>query len=284
MAILLESERKSKKSKALYAANITFLSLLAVVQFMPLYWLFIGTFKTNTELQSAIPTFLPNEWLLEAYKIAFTKYNVWNNVVNTIIMCVSIILLQTFTSTLAAYSLSRVKTKCSNFCYTFIIATQMISVTCLLFPTYILMVKVGLIGNKLSWMLTSSAWGYAIVLYKNFFDSIPHSLFESAEIDGAGIGRQIISILLPLSKPIFAVNILNTFMAVYNDFLLPTMMLPDQKDWTLMMRVFYMDKAGDADPNVMYVLLFITTIPSILFYLLAQKNIVQGVASSGVKG
>lgn len=284
MAILLESERKSKKSKVLYAANITFLSLLAVVQFMPLYWLFIGTFKTNTELQSAIPTFLPNAWLLDAYKKAFTSYNIWNNILNTIIMCGSIILLQTFTSTLAAYSLSKIKTKCSNFCYTFIIATQMISVTCLLFPTYILLVKFGLIGSRVSWMLTSSAWGYAIVLYKNFFDSIPHSLFESAEIDGAGIGRQIISILIPLSKPIFAVNILNTFMAVYNDFLLPTMILPNEDTWTLMMRVFMMDKGGTAEPSVMYVLLFLTTMPSILFYLLAQKNIVQGVASSGVKG
>lgn len=284
MAILLESERKSKKSKVLYAANITFLSLLAVVQFMPLYWLFIGTFKTNSELQNPIPTFLPNEWLLEAYQKAFTNYNIWNNVLNTLIMCGSIILIQTFTSTLAAYSLSRIKTKCSNFCYTFIISTQMISATCLLFPTYILLVKFGLIGSRVSWMLTSSAWGYAIVLYKDFFDSIPHSLFESAEIDGAGTGKQITAILLPLTKPIFAVNILNTFMAVYNDFLLPTMILPNEETWTLMMRVFMMDKAGTAEPSVMYVLLFLTTMPSIIFYLLAQKNIVQGVASSGVKG
>ena len=73
-------------------------------------------------------------------------------------------------------------------------------------------------------------------------------------------------------------------MAVYNDFLLPVMILPDEKDWTLMMRVFMMDKKGNVELNTMYVFLFVTTIPSILFYLLAQKNIVRGVSADGIKG
>ena len=62
------------------------------------------------------------------------------------------------------------------------------------------------------------------------------------------------------------------------------MIYPDEKDWTLMMRIFMMDKEGGIATNVMYVLLFVTTIPSIIFYLFAQKNIVQGVTSSGIKG
>lgn len=284
MALIIESERKNKRYKVLYAIIFLFLAVYGCVQFMPLFWLFIGTFKTNTELQSAIPTLFPAVWSLESYKDAFENFNILNNVINTVIVCAGIIILQTTTSTLAAFSLSRIKTKCSNFFFMIILGTQMISATMLLFPTYILLVKMGLIGHKISWILCSSAWGYAILLYKNFFDSIPRSLFEAAEIDGANVFQQIWNIMMPLSKPIFAVNILNTFMAVYNDFLLPTMMLPDEKDWTLMMRIFMMDKAGVTAPNVMYVLLFVTTIPSIVFYLLAQKNIVQGVASSGVKG
>lgn len=284
MAIVLETEKRNKKYKTLNICLYVFLIVFAVIQFLPLYWLFIGTFKTNSELQNAVPTIIPKLWTLEAYKDAFYKFDILENILNTAFMCGMIIVVQTVTSTLSAFSLSRIKSKCSNYFYILIIATQMISATTLLFPTYILLTKLGLIGNKLSWILTSSAWGYAIVLYKNFFDAIPKDLFEAAEIDGAGIFKQITLIMLPLSKSIFAVNILNTFMAVYNDFLLPVMMLPEEKDWTLMMRVFMVDKSGDIDPNVMYVLLFVTTIPSILFYLLAQKNIVQGVAASGIKG
>ena len=284
MAIILESELKSKKTKLVYAVIYAFLAVFAVIQFMPLYWMIIGTFKTNIELQSAIPTIIPKMWTFEGYKDVFTNFNILQNILNTAFFCGSIILVQTITSTFAAFSLSRIKSWYNPFVYTLIIATQMISTTTLLFPTYILLTKWGLIGNKLSWVLMSSGWGYAIVLYKNFFDGIPKDLFEAAEIDGAGIFKQIWYIMIPLSKAIFAVNILNTFMAVYNDFLLPVMILPDEKDWTLMMRVFMMDKKGNVELNTMYVFLFVTTIPSILFYLLAQKNIVRGVSADGIKG
>ena len=284
MAIILDSEFKSKKIKIVYGFVYAFLIVFAVVQFMPLYWMLVGTFKTNIELQSAIPTIFPKVWTLEGYRDAFTSYNILNNIINTVIICGLIILCQTITSTFAAFSLSRIKGWYNPWVYTIIIATQMISTTTLLFPTYILLTKWGMIGNKMSWVLMASGWGYAIVLYKNFFDGIPKDLFEAAEIDGAGIFKQIWYIMLPLSKAIFAVNILNTFMAVYNDFLLPIMILPDEKDWTLMMRVFMMDKKGNIDPNTMYVLLFITTLPSIIFYLLAQKNIVRGVSADGIKG
>ena len=284
MAIILDSEFKSKKIKLVYAVIYAFLAIFALVQFMPLYWMFIGTFKTNIELQSAIPTIIPKAWTLEGYADTFTRFNISNNIWNTVFVCGMIIIAQTVTSTFAAFSLSRIKSWYNPFVYTVIIATQMISTTTLLFPTYILLTKWGMIGNKMSWVLMASGWGYAIVLYKNFFDGIPKDLFEAAEIDGAGIFKQIWYIMLPLSKAIFAVNILNTFMAVYNDFLLPVMILPDEKDWTLMMRVFMMDKKGNVEPNTMYVLLFITTIPSILFYLLAQKNIVRGVSADGIKG
>lgn len=284
MAIILKSEMRSKKFKTLYACIFIFLCLGAVIQFMPLYWMAIGTFKTNAELQSAIPTIIPKVWTFEAYKNAFTDFDILNNILNTVFFCGMIILFQTVTSTFAAFSLSRVKMKCSKFIYMLILGTQMFSATALLFPTYILLTKWGMIGNRMSWVLMSSGWGYAILLYKNFFDSIPKDLFEAAEIDGAGIFRQILNIMVPLSKPIFAVNVLNTFMAVYNDFLLPIMILPEEKDWTLMMRIFMMDKGGHVEPNTMYVLLFVTTIPSIIFYLIAQKNIVQGVSSAGIKG
>lgn len=261
----------------------TVLSIGLIVQFLPIVWMFLGTFKTESELTSAIPSFLPETPSFENYKILFEKMNFWENILNTVFICISIIVVQTITSTLAAYSLSKVKPKCSGFLYMLILGTQMISGMALLFPTYIMMVKLGMIGNKLSWVLTSSAWGYAIVLYKSFFDSIPKDLMEAAKIDGAGTFQIILTIIFPLAKPVYAVCILNTFMAVYNDFVFPMMLLPDSKDWTLMMRVFALDK-GDSLISTLYAALFITCIPSIIFYLFAQKHIQEGISTSGIKG
>jgi len=91
-------------------------------------------------------------------------------------------------------------------------------------------------------------------------------------------------IVLPLSKPILSVMCVNTFMAVYNDTLLPLMLLPEQKDWTIMIRLFVLNTAGTPKPFKMYVLLVVATIPSLLIYMLAQKNLVEGVTTSGIKG
>ena len=281
MAVIQEVEYKRKKwiKYLIY----TVLSVGLVVQFLPITWLFLGTFKTAKELTSTVPTVLPASWQLDNYRELFEKMDFMTHIVNTVIMCVSIIVVQTITSTLAAYSLSKVQPKCSGFLYMLILGTQMISATMLLFPTYIMMVKMGMIGNKLSWVLTSSAWGYAIVLYKSFFDNIPKDLMEAAKIDGAGTSRILTRIILPLSKPVYAVCILNTFTAVYNDFLFPMMLLPGQEDWTLMMRVFSMEKVSTAIERL-YPALFITCIPSIVFFLFAQKNIQEGISTAGIKG
>ncbi|MBO5060110.1 MAG: carbohydrate ABC transporter permease [Clostridia bacterium] len=284
MAVIQNIELKSRKGKWLLRFIYLFLVVGAIIQFFPLTWLFLGTFKTNAELISAVPSLLPAKWSIDAYIEAFSKYKIWENLYNTFFVCAFIIIAQTFTSTLAAFSFSKVRPKSGNFIYMMFLGTQMFSTTALLFPTYIMMSKMGMIGSKWSWVLCSSAWAYAIVLYKSFFDSIPKDLIEASEIDGAGTFRQITNIIMPLSKPIYSVCILNTFMAVYNDFLFPLMLLPDEKDWTLMIRIYSMSNTGDIPDNVKYVLLFVTCLPSIIFYLFAQKNIQQGISTAGLKG
>lgn len=284
MSVIQNVELKRGKGKWALRCIYIFLTVWGVVQFFPLAWMFLSTFKSNAEIISAVPVIFPENWSIDGYIQAFTKYNITRNLYNTFFICIAIIVLQTITSTLAAFCLSKVKPKCGGFIYMMFLGTQMFSATALLFPTYIMMSKMGLIGNKMSWVLASSAWGYAIVLYKSFFDSIPKDLIEASQIDGASTFRQIMHIIIPLSKPIYAVCILNTFMAVYNDFLLPLMLLPDEKNWTLMIRIYQMTKNGDIPENIQYVMLFITCLPSILFYLLAQKNIQQGISTSGLKG
>lgn len=286
MAVIQNVELKNKKVKLVYIIIMVLLSIGVIIQFFPLVWLGLGTFKTSKELISAVPTLLPEHWSISAYVEAFSRYHIWDNLYNTVFFCVAIIVLQTATSTLAAYSLSKVKPKCGGFIYMLMLGTQMISVMALLFPTYIMMSKMGMVGNKWSWILCSSAWAYSVVLYKNFFDSVPTDLLEAASIDGASELKKIINIIIPLSKPVYAVCILNTFMAVYNDFLFPLMLLPDEKDWTLMIRIYALSKnTNNVVPiNIIYVFLFVTILPTIIIYLFAQKSLQEGISTSGLKG
>lgn len=253
-------------------------------QFLPMLMMIMGTFKTPAELVDPIPKLFPEKWSLSAYKSAFTQYNMGINIANTFFIAMMVVLIQISTSSMAAYSLSKLKPKCGNVIYMLMLGTMMFSGTALMFPTYILMAKIGLMGSKFSVVLSLSAWAYSVILFKGFFDGIPKDLLEAGYIDGANKVQALIHIMLPLSKPIFAVNILNTFMAVYNEFVLSAMLLPDSKDWTLMIRLYLIQQLTSVPLNVIYVLLVITVIPIILFYLIAQNYIAEGVTMTGIKG
>ena len=284
MSVIQDIELKSKKGKRLYAGIFILLAVMVIVQFFPMFWMFLGTFKTDAELTSTIPTLFPERWNSLNYFEAFNKYDVWENLGNTAFIIVMILVIQLTNSILSAYALSVMKPRFGMAIQMAFLATMMFSGTALMFPLYIQMTQMGLIGSKWSLILSSSAWAYAIVWFKSFFDNIPRDLFEAAKIDGAHDLRILAKIVLPLSKPILSVMCVNTFMAVYNDTVFPLMLLPEQKDWTIMIRLFVLNTAGTPKPSHMYVLLVVATIPSLIIYMIAQKNLVEGVSTSGIKG
>ena len=284
MAILQDVELKNKRGKRVYNTIFLFLSVAIIIQFFPMLWMIISTFKTDAELTATIPTIIPKEWNFNAYKEAFEIYDVWNNLGNTFYIIGMIIVIQISNSIISAYVLSAMKPKCGKFIQMFFLTTMMFSGTALMFPLYIQMTQMQLIGSKWAVIMASSAWAYAILWFKSFFDNIPNDLYEAARIDGASHTKILSSIVLPLSKPIIAVMSVNTFMAVYNDTVLPLMLLPDQKDWTIMIRLFVLNTASTPQPSHMYVLLLVATIPSFIIYMMAQKQLVEGVSTTGIKG
>ena len=284
MSVIQDIELKSKKGKQLYIGIFVLLAVMVVIQFFPMLWMFLGTFKTDMELTSTIPTIFPEVWNVKNYSEAFEIYDVWENLWNTTYIIGMVLIIQLTNSILSAYALSVMKPRFGGAVQLAFLATMMFSGTALMFPLYIQMAQMGLIGSKWSLILSSSAWAYSIVWFKSFFDNIPRDLFEAAKIDGASDLQILGKIVMPLSKPIISVMCVNTFMAVYNDTVLPAMLLPDQKDWTIMIRLFVLNTAGTPQPSHMYVLLVVATIPSLIIYMMAQKNLVEGVSTSGIKG
>lgn len=284
MSVIQDIELKGKKGKRLYTGIYILLAVMVVVQFFPMLWMFLGTFKSDPELTSSIPTILPESWRFSNYAEAFEKYDVWKNLWNTVYIIALSLIIQLTNSIFSAYALSVMKPKFGNAVQLAFLATMMFSGTALMFPLYIQMTQMGLIGSKWALILSSSVWAYSIVWFKSFFDNIPRDLFEAAKIDGANDMQTLGKIVLPLSKPIISVMCVNTFMAIYNDTVYPLMLLPEQKDWTIMIRLFVLTTAGTPKPSYMYVLLVVATIPSLVIYMIAQKNLVEGVSTSGIKG
>ena len=288
MPALHKIEQKSVKGKIVYGVILLILCIGIPLQVFPYLWMVSGMFKGNREIMSAIPSIIPKTPVFDNIPKVFDKYNLFENFKNTMILCFGTILIQCSISILAAYSLAHLKPKGSRYVLLFFIGTMMINEQAIAIPTFLMFQNflgtgVRLINSFWSILLAFSAWGWVIFLLKGFFDGLPKDLLESAKIDGAGSMQVLSRIVMPLSKPVLAVVILNTFMAVYNQFLFPLILLPDSQKWTIMIRI-YAAQQSNATWNDSMVLLTFSTIPVLVVYLLAQKYIVQGISMTGLKG
>lgn len=288
MAALHSIERKTTKGKITFALIWIILGVGIPLQVFPYLWMVSGMFKSNREIMRAVPTLIPTKVIWDNIPKTFKAYDLSRNFVNTLILCGGTILIQCTISILAAYSLSKLKPKGSRWMLLFFVGTMMINEQAIAIPTFLMFhdflgTGVSLINSFWSLLLAFSAWGWAIFLLKGFFDGLPSDLLESARIDGAGSMQVLARIVMPLSKPVLAVILLNTFMAVYNQFLFPLILLPDSSKWTIMIRI-YATQRGSATWNQTMVLLTFSTLPVLVVYLFAQKYIVQGISMTGLKG
>jgi len=287
MAALQPVEMKSVKGRITYWGIISLLCVGVPLQVFPYLWMLSGTLKSNREITRPIPNLIPDNWLWSNIPNTITQYDLLRNVYNTFILCGGTILIQCSISVLAAYALAKLKPRGSKYILLFFVGTMMINEQAIAIPTFLMFqnfMGLGTLVNSFwSLLLAFSAWGWAIFLLKGFFDGMPSELMEAGKIDGASAMQMLTAIVLPLSKPVLAVVMLNTFMAVYNQFLFPLVLLPDSSKWTLMIRI-YAISSGRATWVEIMVLLTLSTIPVMIVYMFAQKYIVQGIAMTGLKG
>ena len=289
MPILNDIEIKKGKGKKIFYSIMFILILGIPLEVFPYYWMLINSFKTNLEIIKMPPTFWPKVWNLQGFVAAFTKFHIWDTLWQTAVILFWCIVIQVSIMTLGAFALSKLKLKGKNILLIYCLGTMMISGQALMTPTYMMMIKfpiinVNLINNNLSLILAFSSWAYTLFMCKAFFDQLPDELMESGRIDGAGNLRMFFQIVLPLSKPVIAINCLNTFIAVYNQFAFPIMLLQREDTWTVMVRIYASLNTPDMSWNYMMIMLSTATLPVIIAYLATQKFVVQGISTLGLKG
>ena len=164
MPALQRVEMKSRKGCLTYGVIMTILCVGIPMQVFPYIWILLSMFKANKEVRAIPPTFFPNKWLWENIPQTFAKYHLEQNILNSLLLCVGVILIQVTISTLAAYALSKLKPKGSKWVMTFFLGTMMINSQALAWPTYIMFTNffgVRMIDNLWSLILSFSAWAWA---------------------------------------------------------------------------------------------------------------------------
>ncbi|PWI13085.1 ABC transporter permease [Streptomyces sp. Act143] len=253
----------------------------------PLYWLVSSGFKDTQEVIQTPPTLVPRSFTPENYSQAWDVMDLSSLLFNTLYYAFGALAFQLVLDVAAAYSLSKLRPVLGKAILGMMLATLMIPATVLVVPQYLTVLDVPIVERNLlnsPWAiwLPSVTNAFNIFLLKRFFDSIPQELLDAASMDGAGPMRTLRSIVLPISRPILGVVSIFAVVGVWKDFLWPMLTLPDPARQTLNVGIYSL--SNGVPVNVLIAALTIASIPTLLIFLVFQRNIMSGLTAGGLKG
>ncbi|MET9424756.1 MULTISPECIES: carbohydrate ABC transporter permease [unclassified Streptomyces] len=276
------------RGKALYWVTFALVVVLFTLVFLgPLYWMVSGGLKTTQEVVQTPPTLVPDTLHPENYSRAWEVMDLARLLFNTLYYAFGALAFQLVLDVAAAYSLSRLRPVFGKAILGMMLATLMIPATVLVVPQYLTVLDVpvferNLLNSPWAIWLPSVTNAFNIFLLKRFFDSIPKELLDAASLDGAGPMRTLRSIVLPISRPILGVVSIFAVVGVWKDFLWPMLTLPDPSKQTLNVGIYSLSTG--VPENILIAALTIASVPTLLIFLLFQRNIMSGLTAGGLKG
>jgi ABC-type sugar transport system, permease component len=254
----------------------------AAVMFFPFLWTVVTSLTPGAGL-SFTPSLIPTDPSLEAYARLFQERPFARIVLNSLGLAVVTTLVQLFTSATAAYAFSRLPFRGRGVVFAIYLATMMIPLQVLIVPLFVELKALGLINTYLGALLPTFASAFGIFLLRQAVNQVPRELDEAATLDGAGHFRIFASIILPNIRPALATLTVFAFMGSWNSFLWPLVVLRKPELQTLPVALAGLQGQYTTAWDVVMAGSVVSILPMLALYLFAQRYVVQGVASSGIK-
>jgi len=265
----------------LYLVLIVIGALIAA----PFLWGISNAFKDQTGVYANPPVWIPSPAILDNFVSAWTTVPFGLFFLNSLKVAGLITLGQLVTCTLAAYAFARLRFPGRELLFGIYLSSLMVPSQVTIIPLYILMRNLGLIDNHASLILPALASAFGIFFLRQFFLTIPRELEEAAIVDGAGLLRVLLVIILPLSQPALAALAIFTFNYYWNDFFAPLIFLNSPQNLTLPVGLsFLQGQYATASPAVMLAGVCMAVLPVLLIFLIGQRYIVEGITLTGLKG
>ena len=262
------------------------LLVMGLVTIFPIAFMFMNSFKSQAEIVDS-PLALPKEITFKYISNAMTQINLVPSFILTVIITVLAVTFIVLLSSSAAWMMVRVKSKLAMIILLVFTASMLIPFQAVMYPLISMFESVGL-KNVPGLIIMYGGLGLAMstFLYHGFMKSVPVSLEEAAIIDGANVFQVYFKIVMPLVRPTTVTVIILNAMWVWNDYLLPFLVLGDSENKTLTLALYYA-KMKDGPYSVPWDLMFpavlITVIPVIILFIFLQKQIIKGMADGAVK-
>ncbi|QRV24317.1 carbohydrate ABC transporter permease [Marinomonas foliarum] len=262
-----------------------FLILIAGFVLVPMFATVLGGFKSLGELRTN-PFGLPDVWEFEYYAQVFADGSIWQLMKNSLIIAFFSVLLTIIIGTMTAFTFSHIKFAGYKYIYNYFLIGMMFPAAAAILPLFLKIRDLGLLDSLSGVVIPQVAFGlgFSILLFRTFFEQLPAELFDAARVDGCSYIKFYWHVILPLSTPILATVGVFVLVASWNNYLLPLLVLntEQQYPWTLGIMQYRGEYGIEWNRILAYVT--VTISPAIVFFLFAQKYIVEGLTGGAVKG
>lgn len=274
---------KSKKTKFWVVVIYIACALIALIALYPAFWLVCTSLKDLKEYMTTTQILPQNPnwegWIETWNQLGFTKYYI-----NSGIVVVGAVICAVFFNGLLAYCLAILKPRGSKVVLALVMWCLLIPPTTSFVALFVKIKNIGLSNSFIPLWLTMGANAYYVVLFKNYFESLPKDYLEAARLDGCGNLQAFLKIVLPLSKPIIVVVAIFAVTAAWSDFLMPYLLLGGTEKETVMVKLFSYYNSIKTDQIDIIRAVFYSIIPPTILFAVFQKQIMGGVMNGGIKG
>lgn len=273
------------KKRILSIAKYIILISFSILFLYPFVWLFISSFKTNSELFEN-PWGLPRTFVFSNYVHAIKEGHLLRYFGNSILITGIAVLVTVLLGSMASYAISRMKWKLSKLVYRLFILGITIPVYAMIIPLFSMFNKTGLINTYWAVILPHIAISFpvAILIMTGFMQSLPQEMEEAAIIDGCNIFQLFFKVIFPVTRSSIVTVAVVSFIDIWNDLLLPQIFLTDTNKMTLPVGLTEFQGKYMTNYVVLMAAVIITIVPSIIAYVKLHKNIMEGMVAGAVKG
>ncbi|WP_408631605.1 carbohydrate ABC transporter permease [Metabacillus kandeliae] len=249
---------------------------------LPFIWMILSAFKSESEVLQLTPSLFPKEFTLDNFKNLFENMNFAVYLKNTIIVVICSFA-GLFLNAMAGYAFAKHRFRGKEKLFYLVLATMMIPGQVTMIPVYLILNQLHLVNTMAGIVLPGLVGAFSIFLFRQFMTTIPDELLEAARLDGAGEFRVFMQIILPMSRPILAVQGILTFIAGWNSFLWPLIIANDESLYTLSVGLSLLKGQYNSNFALQMAGSTFMVVPIVIIFIIFQRHIIDGYNISGMK-
>ncbi len=272
------------QNKVVKVLGFLFILLMALVALFPFYWMLVTAVKPVGEIFAFPPKLWPGEFHWENFGLALERANFFTYFKNSVIVTFFSTLITVCINLLAGFAFSKYNFKGKEFMFLIVLSTLMIPMQVIMIPVFIIASRIGIRNTLLGVIIPPCAEAFGLFMSRQFMNDIPNELLEAARIDGATEFQIFSRVVVPNVRPLISVLVIFTVMWRWNDLQWPLIMLSSDKYFTVQLGLSNLNGAQYVNWNDIMSASLISIIPVLIIFLIFQRDFVEGMAASGIKG